>query len=326
MRDGWRVLMRAPGVVLAEIVWRWTFGTALWVLLFISFHQYLSSIEISPSEYALMKALAPFTWMAITVRVMIAVVQGLRDMSSILVPALGVLWVALGSIGRAATVRALALGEARTNWPTAAALHLFRLLMFFAAVLAFFGAGVLISSASDPQLHFELNFFLMLVVLLLLSGIWSAVNWFFSVAAIFAARDGAGFWSSLAGAADLYYMGVGRAGIWFSLMRTVLAVASTFVSLIFLGTFIETRGLAPLLGMVTVTLGYFAFADALYMWRLATYISLTEPAPEPQRPIETGSVPLAPASEGQGEPGLGTGNLKPAEAPEPVVGELKADS
>ena len=61
LRDGWRVLMRAPASVLAEIAWRWTFGVALWAILYYSFREYFATVEISRTEYHLLRSLQPMT-------------------------------------------------------------------------------------------------------------------------------------------------------------------------------------------------------------------------------------------------------------------------
>ncbi len=295
MRDGWRVLMRSPGVVVAEIVWRWTFGGAMWWLLFVSFHAYFSTIEISPAEYQLMKSLEPYTWTAVAVRVMAAIITGLREMGPILIPALCALWIALATIGRAVTVRELAAEKPRTNWVALGGLHLFRVVMAFAAILAFFGVGAIVGTMFDPSNNFGLNFFLMFIAMAVLATIWSVVNWFLSVAAIFAARDGAGFWTSIFGAGDVYRASIGRASFVFSLMRAALVIGSTVISLIFAALLTQGHRRGPIVGIVLVTLIYFAVVDALYMWRLATYISVTEPEAvvptlPPALPVE--SMPL----------------------------------
>src|SRR3954454_11015411 len=147
LRDGWQVLKRAPESVLAEIVWRWTFGTTTLVLLFLSFHAYFSSIEISRAEYETLKALEPFTWIAIMVRVMHATMMGLRTMGPVLIPALVLLWVALATVGRVVTVRALSApalsgDESRANWWAMIGLNSFRVAIALASVVAYFGAGV----------------------------------------------------------------------------------------------------------------------------------------------------------------------------------------
>ncbi len=157
LRDGWRVLMRAPESILAEIAWRWAFGAAFWGLLIVSFHQYFSRIEISRAEYAMMKSLEPFTWAAIAARALEAFVAGARAMGPILFPALALLWLALATIGRGVTVRALALEPVRTNWLSLFGLNAFRLLMSLAALVAYFGAAVLVSTTFNAAEHIGLN-------------------------------------------------------------------------------------------------------------------------------------------------------------------------
>jgi hypothetical protein len=109
---------------------------------------------------------------------------------------------------------------------------------------------------------------------------WSVANWFFSLAPIFSAADGCGFWRSL-GETSRLYRGEQNAfistGLWFSFARSVLIVASTMVSV---WAFTQLRPHLAIALMIVTSLAYFACADALNMWRLACYISFTEPAPE----------------------------------------------
>lgn len=337
MRDGWRVLMRAPGVILAEIIWRWTFGATMLVLLFISFREYFSSIEVSQAEYALMKSMEPFTWVAIAARVTQAFVSGVRDMGPVLVPALCLLWVGLATIGRAATVRSLAAEEGRTNWISLTALHVFRVGITFAALLAFFGAGAILSSFLDAEKNFGLLFLLNFAALLAISTIWSAVNWFLSVASMFASRDAAGVRDSMRGAADLYYSGAGRVGIRFALLRSVLVIVVTVASLMMTAAWVQGSGRAAVLGIAVITLVYFAIADALYVWRLAAYIGLTEPEiaipsaeplpPEPPETLESKLGLKAPFEEPAPTLEAAAPETSPSETAPPEPSEvLKADS
>ena len=292
MRDGWNVLGRSPGVVLAEIVWRWTFGVAFWVLLFLSFHAYFSTIQISRAEYQLMKSLEPYTWAAITVRVIAAFVSGMRAMGPILVPGLSLLWIATATAGRAVTVRELSADNSSTNWAALAALNTARLLITFASILAFFGAGAILSAFSDPRDHFALNFFLMTLVLLMLASIWSFLNWFLSVAAIFPSRDSAGIREAFSRTADLYHFGIGRVSVGFGLLRTALVIGVTFLSLVFAASLAQGHRRGPIAAIIVTTAIYFALSDLIYVWRLATYISMTEPEPEP--PVVRQPEPPAP--------------------------------
>jgi hypothetical protein len=280
LRDGWRVLMRAPESIAAEIAWRWAFGAAFWVLLFVSFHQYFSHVEISSAEYALLKSLEPFTWIAITARAMQAFVAGLRELGPILFPALAALWLALATIGRAVTIRALVAETARTNWISLLLLNAFRFATGCAALLAYFGLAAIVSRAFDPREYYAATVVLLLAILLVLAAFWGFVNWFASLAQIFAAGNGAGTLESFRSAIDLYQAFPGAlmlAGFWFGFARLVLLCIVTVGSLSPAGN-MTLAGLKGLLIFIAIiSLLYFAAADALNMWRLGVYISLTEP-------------------------------------------------
>jgi hypothetical protein len=300
LRDGWRVLQRAPTVVLAEIAWRWTFGIALWAVVYYSFREYFASVQINSTEYTLLRYLEPYTWIAITARVMAAFLSGFRTMGPIIVPVLVILWVTLATVGRAATVRSLVMLEPKTNWVSSMVFSVFRVTFAFAAFLAIFGSGVLVNViVGDTTQHFGESVALMLLFMLLIGFIWSAVNWLFSVAPIFAAAQGRGVWPSLADTGQLYRSEsrsfVGTA-FWFSSARAILIVSSTVASLWVFNA--ASRRTAVTL-MVLISLAYFAVADALNMWRLATYISLTEPEASVTAPsvlIEPIAPPPGPVS------------------------------
>ncbi len=279
IRDGWRVLMRAPEAVLAEIAWRWTFGITLWVLLIVSFHTYISSIEISRAEYDTLQAFEPFTWIAIAVRLLHAIAKGARVMGPVLIPTLSLLWVVLASVGRVITVRALCLEEREGSWTASFLLHALRVLVAFAAVLAYFGPGILIARTFDPKSHFGASFTLSLLSMLVIATIWGILNWLLSVAAIFTAKDGADITQSLRDSVELSASGKGAINIWFALMRTAAMIAISYFSLFLLPFMITGNWQAPVLAIVILSMAYFAFADFLYVWRLAAYIGLNEPEP-----------------------------------------------
>ena len=297
--------MRAPEAILAEIAWRWAFGAAFWGLTILSFHQYFSHIEISTAEYAMMKSLEPFTWVAIAARVMQAFMAGARAMGPILFPALAVLWWVAATIGRAVTVRALATEPSRTNWLSLLELNAFRLLISLAALVAYFGAAVLVSTTFDPGVYVGLNVLLMLLVMLVLAAIWSVVNWFAGVAQIFAAHTADGFMASLRGAGNLYQMHsgtFGSSGLWFAFIRAILIVLVTIGSLSPMANATMVGGKPIVIFVAIITLIYFAASDALSMWRLGVYVSLTEPeavepVPEPMPPTSPVVQPEAAALE-----------------------------
>jgi hypothetical protein len=322
VRDGWRVLMRAPESILAEIAWRWGFGAAFWGLLIISFHQYFSQIEISRSEYAMMKSLEPFTWIAIAARLMQAFFAGTRAMGPILFPALALLWLAMATIGRAVTVRALAAEPSKTNWVSLVGLNAFRLVMTLAAFVAYCGAAVLVSTIFDPSVHYGLNVLLMLFVMCVLLLVWSVVNWFIGLSQIFAAHTAEGFARSIHRAMNLYHSHSGAfasSGLWFSLARLILLVLVTVGSLSPVAN-VTMAGVKPIAVFIAIiTLIYFAAADALSMWRLGVYISLTEP--EAVEPVsEPSPPPPAPIVEAEV---LITQPVQPGEPPSAISEDWK---
>jgi len=286
--------MRAPESILAEIAWRWVFGAAFWGLLILSFHQYFSHVEISQSEYTLLKSLEPFTFVAIAARLMTAFVQGVRDMGPILFPALALLWLALATIGRGFTVRALAAETRGTKWSSLVGLNVIRLVMGIACAIAYCGAAILVARTLGSQ-HLAVNALVLLLVIVILVSVWSVVNWFASLAQIFASIRGEGLVRSLQSANDLYRehaANFASIGIAFAVIRFVLLAMVTFVSLSPIAN-VSAGGIKALVIFVTIiSLAYFAASDALSMWRLAVYISLTEPAapdpvPEPLPPPPT---------------------------------------
>ena len=305
LRYGWRVLMRAPAAVLAEIAWRWTFGVAFWATLYYGFREYFATVEISRAEYVLMRSLEPMTWMAVSVRVLVAIVSGLHVIGPVIIPALAILWIALAGIGRVATVRALVDCDPHTNWMSTVVLHAFRVVFVFAALAAFFGCGILIDElVGDPAQHFAAAVLLTTIALVLVATLWSVVNWFFSLAAIFTARDGSGFLRSLTEATSFYRQksdALFSIGFGFGLMRTALVIVATVISLIPIARYGTSHVGFTVLIVVTASLAYFVLADALSLWRLAAYIGLLEPEPEPPV-VAAPEPPPEPVSELQSRP------------------------
>ena len=295
LRDGWRVLKRAPATILTEIAWRWTFGLAFCATLYYGFREYFASVEITNAEYAAMRSLQPYTWIAILGRVMVAFIEGLHLIGPIMIPALVILWVALSTIGRAATIRALSAVDSRTNWPATAALNLFRLILVAAAILAYFGCGALIDAmVGDTTQHLAAVVLLAALAMIVIATVWGMLNWFLSLAPIFTIRDGTGLFASITQAVDVYRVrsrAFTASGFSFGFIRTVLVIIATILSLLPIAQFSGTHVRLTILIVVTTSLAYFALADALNIWRLAAYISFTEPDPAPPVVVMPDPVP-----------------------------------
>jgi hypothetical protein len=123
------------------------------------------------------------------------------------------------------------------------------------------------------------------------------LNWLLSVAAIFVVRDHADMFASISLAVDLlshrFSQFIATSAAW-GAFRSVGLVGA-----IFLGAGVLTSsGRVPsgfmILGAVVIALAYFAFADLLYIGRLASYVAIIEADLEPSPPATPPAAPELP--------------------------------
>jgi hypothetical protein len=186
-------------------------------------------------------------------------------------------------------------------------LNFLRAATALAASVGFVGAAILTSFVSpDTNPRPGLAFLLFLPLAGMIALAWSSLNWLLSLAGVFAVRDAAdtmgaisaavGFCRNRAGA-------VAAVSTWTGLAHLAAWVGATTVVTVPIGL----AGLLPwrlvVLGMLMVTLGYFALADWLYMARLAGYVCIAEtpdellrPAPLPPSPTPSLDLPRAPVA------------------------------
>jgi len=316
VRNGWRAITRTPALILCEIAWRWTFGVALWaVLAYIAFSS-LGQVRMSDTEIRVVRAFDPYATAYVLVRVMNAIVPVVLRVFSYTLPPLILLWIAAATMGRAATLKALLGDKCRpVRWSALVGVNLLRVIVLFAAVLAFVGSSILVGRLFRGQQELlGAAILLGLGVDLLILSVWSLLNWFLSLGPIFTMRDGAGTFQSFAASLDLFrersgpYMG---AAVGLGIVRLVLITGVSFLSLIPLGMV----GRSPLGGVIaigiTVALIYYALTDVVQIWRIAAYTSLAtyepeipvpvvpvQPLPvEPQAPVELPPLPSSPEPE-----------------------------
>jgi hypothetical protein len=231
------------------------------------------------------------------------------------------LWIIIASIGRVATVRALLdyfregrasnISEEResSNGTRPAVpltnLNFLRVAVGLAALLSVVGAGILAGFASSdlhPRPGLVSLLFLPLAALIGIAA-W-ALNWWLSLAGIFAVRDNEDALGALSAAVTLFRERPGAVvsvTIWTGLAHIVaFSMASTAA-----GLPLSLIQIAPsrlvIAGVIVVTLAYFAVVDWLYIARLAGYIcvaEMPEAALEPSPPVLPPSPagPVAPSS------------------------------
>jgi type II secretory pathway pseudopilin PulG len=204
---------------------------------------------------------------------------------------MAILWVLCAALGRLITLQAL-LPQARVAYRPLLGLSFLRAGLFLAAVLAGLGALILAGFAG-PSGDAAPTVVLAVVIIACIWLVWALLNWLLSVAAVFIARDQQDTFGAIAAAVDLVRSKFGEVVLttlpFVLLHYLALAVAITSGVLIF---DVMTR-VSPEAGwaLVAIAGGYFAYADFLYMTRLAAYVKLMEPGGEVATRSFPGNLP-----------------------------------
>jgi hypothetical protein len=314
--EGFRASFRRPSLTFAEIAWRWTVGGFAWALFFFGLVEFLDTLPVTRADATLLSTRQPL----LIGRAIAHILRGSlnRAVMAALLAAIGVslLWLITSSIGRAATVRALleyfrrdsasdiavetdAAIETRP-FRSLTGLNFLRGAVTLSAILAFVGAAILAGFASpdsNPRPGLVFVFFLPLAALICIA--WPVLNWWLSLACVFAVRDGEDTLGALSAAVTFFRERTGAVfavSTWTGLAHLVaFSIATTVVSVPL--AFIQ---IAPwrvvIVGVFLVTLAYFAVVDWLYMARLAGYVCIAEMPDTLVSSMPTATPPsLAPA-------------------------------
>ena len=291
-------MFRLPLLGLAEIAWRWSFGLAFAGALLLSLREYLATLTVTTGEMFLLRTRQP----VLILQALAHIFQGSAPRAMlaavVLTLALTLVWIALASFGRAATLKTLIeylrasrrfAGEPEAPISMARglasllALNSLRAATMLAASVGFVGIILVVravSSPTDPSPGIALLIFWMLAMLIALAC--SLLNWYLSLAAIFVFRDRASAFAALAASTDLCRTRPGSlaaTGIWFGLAHAVLFVIASSAAAFPLGFAEVLPGAMVLGGVVLVSLVYFAAVDFLYVGRLASYLFMIDPGP-----------------------------------------------
>lgn len=316
--EGFRAAWRRPSLSLAEIAWRWTVGATTWALLLFGFFEYLRTLPVTNGDLLFLRTRQPI----LIGQAISHILRGSLDRAAIagLLAALALClaWIVAASVGRNLTLRALfeyfdsrrvvagnfskedggvPSQDQRTGTQPLRALfglNFFRATVVLAAVLAIQGAAILARFASlpeHPQPGLVFLLFLPLAGLICIAA-W-CLNWFLSLAAIFAVRDREDTPGSLGCAVSLCRDRFGAvvavsscSGIAhlvvFSGMMTVVSFPLSLAPIIKVRLLIAS--------VTLVVLIYLAIADWLYVARLAGYVCIAEmpeelAASEPMRTL-----------------------------------------
>ena len=117
--EGFRVIGSRPSFGLAEIAWRWSFGAAAGLLLGFSFFEYLDTLPVSRSDLLLLRTAQPVLIARAVQHIFRGSAPRAIQTTVVLALTLGVAWVVVASLARAATVKALltCFRESRISMP-----------------------------------------------------------------------------------------------------------------------------------------------------------------------------------------------------------------
>jgi hypothetical protein len=184
------------------------------------------------------------------------------------------------------------------------ALHFLRTAITLAAWFALVGASILAGFAStDRNPHPGLAFLFFLPLAALVGSLWLMLNWFLSLAALFAVRNGNDHHqdtlSALSAAVALCRNRFGHlvaVSAWFGLAHIAAFMGASTLSSFSLGFVGVLPGRALLATLTVFALIYFAVVDWLYTARLAGYVCIAEMPDALFAPAHP--LPLAPPSGG----------------------------
>src|SRR3984893_5641553 len=288
---GFRLILRRPAIVLAEIAWRWSFTAAVWFLGGAFLLQYAGSLSVNSVDRLLLGTRQP----ALILRALQRIFHGsaLRFTTSgiLLAIALTIAWILLASLGRAATLNAMMKELGITPSPKTSlgtissffALNFLRAATTLATVVAGFGALVIASgvwasthlSAADAT-----RFWLALLFLVWIS--WATLNWLLSTSALFVGADGIGAFTAISATVCWYRQRPGSVlavGTWFGLIHGGAFLTASSAGFTVLGM-AAALGLGPTLFLeFLIVMVYCVVVDALYIGRLTAYLAIIRGAP-----------------------------------------------
>lgn len=328
--EGFRAAFRRPSLTLAEIMWRWVIGATAAAVFFFGLSEYLNTLPVTNGELLFLRTRHPYLMAQAIAHIFRGSLS--RAMMAALVAAimLGLLWTLVSSVGRMATVRALVeyfhskfretpaadfpMGKTSLSSRTASSvpvlmrLNFLRAAVILAAVVGLLGAAILSGFASTdvhPRPGVAFLLFLPLAGLVFVAA--GALNWFLSLAGMFAVRDGLDAPSAISSAVSFCRertAAIAAVSTWTGLAHFALFVVATTAVSMPLGF----AGVLPwrlvLFVMILMTLAYFAVADWLYMARLAGYVCIAETPEELLRPLPPPTPPIAPLLIAQDAPAV----------------------
>jgi hypothetical protein len=283
LREGFREVLRDPALLLIEIGWRWIFGAIAIVVLWLSIFAVLGNVLVDRRFFSSSSALSVWETAQSIASTAISLGRALIRVGITAGVFLALCWIVLNSLGRHATLTRPALAPG-ANLRVCIAISVARAGVAFAALLAWIIAGVVagllgtaVSRDAVPNVGVLLVILLPAFVLIVIA--WATLNWYLSLAPIFAIsakrKLAAGVWEFARDSRDRLVeislvTGIIRAGFFVIALLLSFAVAA-----------LVSNPRLVIADLVAISVLYFLCADFVYMARLCAYAKLrtnVEPA------------------------------------------------
>jgi hypothetical protein len=276
--QAFRAVRRDPAVFLIEILWRWSFALIAFFLLFIAGLILLGPLNIGPTLASAWRSPDSSKIGILLLTIVLRLGNKLLVAAIVLPIIIALIWALLAASARRVTVRRLS-GDNPLRFRTMLVLQTLRAFVTWMAVLlllaAIVGAFYLATRGPRPDLVRLYTVASPLVVLI--GACWLALNWYFSVAAIFG-REGQSFRGAFRQARQTVRQqrsDFAGTGFVFLLLRFLLLL----IVLAICGLTSRMAGTAPQALFVltlVIVLAYFAISDFLYVSRMAAYLALAD--------------------------------------------------
>ena len=287
LRTSLAAIFRQPGIVFAEIAWRWTFGASALTLAAFAIVRLEHAITIYPEEQEMLSSRSP----VLIAQAILEIGHRARPLAVhlgiIVIPAILLLWIIAATVGRGYVLSRLPSREwLSPRWLVLSALNLLRVVSVLLLVVAYFGCSFATSLVINPYApNYALGILVFFSLFMISLAAWSFLHWIVSTSCIYASRQHLGLFQSLDATMQLLRTS----------SRELFSIAAqnssvrTLVALIF-----TLFGLLPLIvyrvpplfltAEIVLFLAYCIASDMLVLARLAAYVEVIE------RPTETAAA------------------------------------
>lgn len=288
LREGFREIFRDPALLLIEVGWRWAFGTIAIVVCAVLVFVSTKSVRVNQFSSGLLSQINLWQTAQSVAAYVVALGAALIRAGLVSVFFLAFCWIVLSALGRRATLLRVGLGNGanlRVCFGISTLRAAIALGALFAWILAGLLAGVVAAAAagSNSVPNIWLILLILAPVLVVIVALWSAANWYLSLAPLFPERT----WTQAAASAwklaqsrrdEVLEISVAIAAI-----RFVLFIAALALSLAVGAIITNPRVFA--LDFIAIALLYFFVADFVTIARLAAFAKLRDGQTQAAAPV-----------------------------------------